>query len=171
MSACVFLDRDGVINKDYVDYTYTLERFEVLPGVIEGLKALKEAGFLLVVVTNQSGIAKGIYKHEDVHLVHDHFQELTGGLIDRFYYSPTHQTISASLSRKPGTLMFEKAIAKFDIDTTKSWMIGDRERDMQPAKKMGIKTILLPEEGYDAEADYKFPSFKEAVSFILSQKP
>jgi D-glycero-D-manno-heptose 1,7-bisphosphate phosphatase len=66
MNKCIFLDRDGVINVDHVDYTYRLDHFVIIDGVIEALKKFKKAGYLLVVITNQSGIAKGIYKYEDM---------------------------------------------------------------------------------------------------------
>ncbi|MCR6642862.1 MAG: HAD family hydrolase [Sporocytophaga sp.] len=165
---CIFLDRDGVINVDKVDYTYTLEDFKIIPGVIEALEAFKRAGYLLVVVTNQSGIAKGIYGHEDVKICHDYFQEKCGSLIDRYYYSPYHQTISESISRKPDSLMFEKAIAKFDIDIETSWMIGDKNRDMVPAKKLGIKTVLVGhEEPNPVEVNIKADDLKKAAELIL----
>ncbi|MBO9700518.1 MAG: HAD family hydrolase [Sporocytophaga sp.] len=165
---CIFLDRDGVINVDKVDYTYTLEDFKIIPGVIEALKAFKKAGYLLVVITNQSGIAKGIYGHEDVKICHDFFQEKCGNLIDRYYYSPYHQTISESISRKPDSLMFEKAIAKFDIDIKSSWMIGDKNRDLVPAKKLGIKTVLVGhEEPNPVEVNIKADDLKNASELIL----
>ncbi len=165
---CIFLDRDGVINVDKVDYTYTLEDFKIIPGVIEALEAFKKAGYLLVVITNQSGIAKGIYGHEDVKICHDFFQEKCGALIDRYYYSPYHQTISESISRKPDSLMFEKAIAKFDIDIESSWMIGDKNRDLVPAKKLGIKTALVGhEEPNPVEVNIKADDLKKAAELIL----
>jgi D-glycero-D-manno-heptose 1,7-bisphosphate phosphatase len=143
MNKCIFLDRDGVINKDNPDYIYKVDEFEILPGVIEGLKKLKEEGYLLIVITNQSGITKGIYTTEDMVACHDYFQEVSGQLIDKFYYSPYHPFYTESLTRKPGTLMFEKALAKYSIDPSQSWMLGDKERDLEPAQKLGIKGILL----------------------------
>lgn len=137
------MDRDGVINKDFVDYAYTLDRFIILSGVREGITMLKEAGYLLVIVTNQSGIVKGVYTREQMHQCHEYMQNELNNQIDKIYYSPWHQSYSESLSRKPGTLMFEKAIAKFDIDVAQSWMIGDKERDMIPAIKIGLKTIQV----------------------------
>lgn len=167
---CIFLDRDGVINKDYVDYTYTVERFEILPNVLNGLKKLKEAGYLLIVITNQSGIAKGIYGHEDVIKCHNYFQQESGNLIDKFYYSPYHQSKTESLTRKPGSLMFEKAIAKYDIDVNQSWMIGDRGRDLAPAKKLGLKTIqVLDETGEQLICDHKVHDLLEAANYILGK--
>ncbi len=143
MNKCIFLDRDGVINRDYPDYVYTLDRFEILPGVIEAITRIKEAGFLAIVVTNQSGISKGIYTRFQMQECHDYMQQELGHQIDRIYYAPWHPDQSESLSRKPSTLMFERAIARYDIDVSQSWMIGDKERDLIPAQKLGIKTIQV----------------------------
>ncbi len=167
MNKCVFLDRDGVINKDYVDYAYTLDKFQILPNVPRALKDLKEAGFLLVIITNQSGIVKGVYTKEQMQTCHDYMQSEVGGVIDHIYYSPYHPRYSESLSRKPGTLMFEKAIAKFDISIEDSWMVGDKLRDMQPALKMGLKTIQV-DGNDDKVADYIAPDLFVAAQLILS---
>ena len=166
MNKCVFLDRDGVINKDYVDYVYSAEKLEILAGVPDALKRLKEAGYLLVVVTNQSGIAKGIYTREQMHETHRLIQEACGNLIDQFYFAPWHPNIHESLTRKPGSLMFEKAIAKFDVDTKKSWMIGDKETDLIPAKKFGIKTIQV-DNNDSTIADYHACHLPDASKIIL----
>ena len=168
MSKCVFLDRDGVINKDYVDYVYSEDKLELLPKVAEALSALKKEGFLLVVITNQSGIAKKIYTKEQMHTCHDIIQERCGNLIDAFYFAPGHPSVSESLSRKPGTLMFERAIAKFDIDIARSWMIGDKDRDLIPAKKMGLKTIQVDLDD-STHADYKVESLIDCVDIILNK--
>ncbi|MFY0600216.1 MAG: HAD-IIIA family hydrolase [Cyclobacteriaceae bacterium] len=167
MNKCVFLDRDGVLNKDFVDYAYTLDRFIILDGVREAVTMLKEAGYLLVIVTNQSGIVKGVYTREQMHECHAYMQKELNNQIDKIYYSPWHQTHSESLARKPGTLMFEKAIAKFDIDVSKSWMIGDKERDLIPAIKMKLKTIQV--DGHDDKmADFVEPDLLGAAKKILS---
>lgn len=113
MHKCVFLDRDGVLNKDFVDYAYTPDRFIILPGVPEAITRLKEAGYLIVVITNQSGIARGIYTRKQMHECHDYLQQAVDHQIDRIYYAPGHPSVSESLSRKPNTLLFEKAIARF----------------------------------------------------------
>ena len=166
MNKCVFLDRDGVINKDYVDYVYSAEKLEILPGVENALKTLKEAGYLLVVVTNQSGIAKGVYTREQMHETHRLIQEACNHLIDQFYFAPWHPSFHESLTRKPGTLMFEKAIAKFRIDPRLSWMIGDKETDLIPARKLGIKTIQV--DNSDSKlADYHALNLPHALNLIL----
>jgi D-glycero-D-manno-heptose 1,7-bisphosphate phosphatase len=167
---CIFLDRDGVLNKDYVNYSYRLTRFEILPGVPEALYQLKEAQYTLVVITNQSGIAQRIYTRNQMEICHIYLQDNCQHVIDRIYFSPHHPSVSASLARKPGTLMFEKAIAKFDVDVRKSWMIGDRGRDIIPARAMGIKTIQIGEEiEKENRADFKVESLPEAAKLILKK--
>jgi len=151
---CVFLDRDGVINGDKVDYVYKIEDIRIMDGVKEALEKLKNQGFLLLVITNQSGIDRGIYTEEDVFLTHIEIQNRIGNTIDEFYFSPYHRTISASMGMKPGSLLFEKAMAKYDIDVSQSWMIGDRIRDLIPAEKLGLKTILVDSE-YPDKVDFK----------------
>ena len=169
MNACIFLDRDGVINKDNPNYTFRVLDFEILPGVIDALAKLKSKGYFLVVITNQSGIAQGFYTRQQMEECHQFFQQQSGDLISQFYFSPDHPSVTASLSRKPGTLMFEKAIAKFNIDVNKSWMVGDRGRDIIPARKLGIKTIQIGDEIDESEkADYQVSDLPNAASIILS---
>lgn len=169
MNKCVFLDRDGVLNVDDVNYTYLLSKFRIIPGVPESLYLLKESGYTLVVVTNQSGIAQKIYSRRQMELCHILLQDQCEHVIDHIYFSPHHPSVSASLSRKPGTLMFEKAIARFDIDTRQSWMIGDRTRDIIPARNLGIRTIQIGDE-IEAQhrADYRANTLAEATSIIMS---
>lgn len=173
MNKCIFLDRDGVINRDKVDYVYTLEEHFILDGVVEALQKLKKAGYLLVIITNQSGIAKGIYERKHVFDCFDELQRACGNLIDGIYYSPYHPNYdSECLTRKPGSLMFEKAIAKFNIDKSISWMVGDKERDMAPARKLGLHTALVsddPKEIVKVTADIKAGSLLEVCNIILAE--
>ncbi len=169
MNKCVFLDRDGVLNKDNPNYTYQVEAFEILPGVLDAIRELKQAGYLLVVVTNQSGIAQGIYTQTQMEACHAYLQKMCGNRIDHFYFCPHHPTVTASLARKPGTLMFEKAIARFSIDTTKSWMIGDRGRDLIPAKQLGIRTIQIGDEIEEHEkAEHQVEGLMQAAEIIVN---
>ncbi len=169
MSKCVFLDRDGVLNEDDPNYTYELSKFKILAGVPEALRLMKQKGFLLIVVTNQSGIAKGLYSIEQMKACHEYMQQHCDHSIDRFYYSPYHKTVTNSLLTKPDSLMFEQAIAKFNIDISKSWMVGDRGRDLIPARKLGIRTIQIGDEVEEADrGDFKVPSLMEAAKLILT---
>jgi D-glycero-D-manno-heptose 1,7-bisphosphate phosphatase len=164
MRKCVFLDRDGVINFDKVDYVYSIQEFKIIPGVLDALQLLKSKGFLLIVITNQSGISKGIYTHKEVTMCHDYFNMVSGNLIDDYYYSPYHEYFTQSLSRKPDSLLFEKAIAKYKIDAAKSWMVGDHVRDLIPAKKLGIHTIGIGTyENFKEYADFVCNDLKESA--------
>jgi D-glycero-D-manno-heptose 1,7-bisphosphate phosphatase len=168
-SNAVFLDRDGVLNKDNTNYTYRVADFQILSGVIEALQVLHQAGYKLIVVTNQSGIAQGIYTHADVAACHAYMQQQCDHVIDHFYYSPYHPSATHSLSRKPGTLMFEKAQAKFNIDFGQSWMVGDRGRDIMPARQLGIRTIQIGHEiEEENKADFTCENLKEASSLIIN---
>jgi len=168
MNSCVFLDRDGVINKDNPNYTFRVEDFEILPGVIEALSQLKSKNYKLVIVTNQSGIAQGLYTQQQMEACHRYFQAQCGNRIDHFYFSPYHPSVTESLLRKPGTLMFEKAIAKFNIDIRKSWMIGDRGRDIAPARELGISTIQVGDEVEEKDkADFEAADLLNAAKIIL----
>ncbi|MGV3538982.1 MAG: D-glycero-alpha-D-manno-heptose-1,7-bisphosphate 7-phosphatase [Rufibacter sp.] len=145
MNKAIFLDRDGVLNVERGEYTWRLEDFEVAPGVGEALALLKKAGFIMIVITNQAGIAKGLYTKAQVLACHQKLQEATGHLIDGIYLAPGHPSISESLSRKPDSLMIEKAIARFNIDPRQSWFVGDQLRDLQAAGKCHIKGVLIGE--------------------------
>lgn len=166
MHKTVFLDRDGVLNVDDPNYTYLLSRFHVIPGVPEALYQLREAGYLLIVVTNQSGIARKIYTRRQMELCHILLQDACEHVIEHFYFSPYHETVTNSLSKKPGSLLFEKAIARYNIDVASSWMIGDRSRDLTPAKKLGVKTIQIGDECVDELGDYKVDTLLEAARLI-----
>lgn len=145
MNPCVFLDRDGVLNVERGTYTWNIEDFEVINGVKESLHKLKENGFLIIVVTNQAGVTRGIYTKSDMLKCNDYLVKSTSRRIDDIYYATAHPEFSESLLRKPDSLMFEKAIAKYRIDPASSWMVGNSERDLIPAIKLGIRTILVGE--------------------------
>jgi D-glycero-D-manno-heptose 1,7-bisphosphate phosphatase len=143
----VFLDRDGVLNRERGEHTWRLEDFEVLPGVPETLAALHRAGWLLVVVSNQSGIGLGLYGKAEVERLHDYLHARLaeqGVATDAVYYCPHHPTQGKCLCRKPCALLLEKAIARFGIDVGASVFIGDRERDAEAARAAGVRPILVP---------------------------
>ncbi len=166
MNKCIFLDRDGVINIERGSYTWRLEDFEIVPGVVDSLQELKKKGFLLVVVTNQSGISKGLFTKKDMESCHNLMMEKTNYLINDIYYATSNPEFSESLLRKPDSLMFEKAIAKFNIDPKKSWMMGDSDRDLAPAKKLGIRTIFISKKRDSGKSDHMAANLREATDII-----
>ena len=161
-----FLDRDGVINVDRGTYTWQLNDFELVPGVPEAIARLKALGYLVVVITNQAGVARGMYTHAEVARCHDYMQQLCNHQIDGIYYSPWHPTVSESLGRKPGSLLFQKAIARFGIDPAQSWMVGDRDRDLIPAHALGMRTILIDQQLQQFQPTHLAPSLPEAVKLL-----
>ncbi|GAA4384860.1 HAD family hydrolase [Hymenobacter koreensis] len=164
----VFLDRDGVLNAEIGNYVWQPQDFVVLPGVPAALQALHAAGYILVVVTNQAGIAKGLYTSAEVQACHQKLQEACGGIIDALYFAPGHPSMSESLMRKPGSLMLERAMARFRLDAAQCWIIGDRMRDLEAGAKVGVRGILVG----DTEQHPHQPSFADlpaAAAFILNQ--
>lgn len=145
MNKAVFLDRDGVINVER-GYTHRIEDFVILPDVVEYLQLFLKKGYLIIVVSNQSGVAKNLYTQEDVEVIHSF---LTNELIksniklSEIYYCIHHPDVSHCICRKPDSLFVEKAIARFNIDPSLSYFIGDKDRDVQAAEKAGVKGILI----------------------------
>lgn len=168
LQKAVFLDRDGVLNEERGAYTYRLEDFRICVGVEDALKMLKSAGFLLIVVTNQGGIDKGLYTKNEVFACHQYLQEQTGCQIDDLYYSPYHSDYNNSLSRKPKTLMLERAMAKYNISPSCSFMVGDSLRDMQAAEKLGMKCIKIGEK-IDFPVHYYANNLLDAAKWIVDR--
>ena len=142
----IFLDRDGVINRELDDYAITLDDFEILPDVAPALIELKKRGYILIVITNQGGIGKDLYTTKDVDILHASlrdFLEEYGVTIEEIYYCVHHPVSGSCICRKPDSLLVEKAVARFDIDVKKSYFIGDKERDILAGQKVGIKGILI----------------------------
>jgi len=167
LNKAIFLDRDGVINKERGDYTYKIDDFKIIDGTTQALQKLKNRDYLLIVITNQSGISQGIYSREEMNSCHQFMNKSIGNLLDAIYYSPYHPKISESLSRKPDSLMFEKAISRFNIDSSKSWMIGDSERDLIPAVKLGIKTFYLGRDKLEIKPNAQAQSLLECSDMII----
>ncbi|MPR34154.1 D-glycero-alpha-D-manno-heptose-1,7-bisphosphate 7-phosphatase [Salmonirosea aquatica] len=169
MKKCIFLDRDGVLNTDTKYYTYLPEDVVLIDGVAVALKRLKEAGYLLIVITNQAGIAKKEYGPAEVRAVHELLQHMSGTVLDDLYFSSHHpEHSSRSLRRKPDSLMIEKAIAKHGIDPTQSWMIGDKISDVQAGRKAGVRTIFTGKKGAGEDfGDFQAQDLREAADFIL----
>ena len=142
----IFLDRDGVINKDK-GYIYKIDDFEWVEGAKESIKYLNDKGYYIFVVTNQSGIARGYYTIQDVILLHNYISDELNTIkahIDEFFISPYHpintnEYLHLSHLRKPETGMLDLAANKWSIDKSKSFLIGDKSTDMECAENFRIK--------------------------------
>ena len=145
-----FLDRDGVINSCKLNngYVGSLKHFRWVPGAVKGIKCLNKANYKVVVVTNQSGVARGFFKINDVKKKHSYIQKKlkeNDAKIDAFYYCPFHKDgvvkkfKKNSLLRKPNIGMFNLAQKKWNIDKKNSFMIGDQKTDIEFAKRAKIK--------------------------------
>ncbi len=140
----VFLDRDGTLNRD-TGYVKSAAELELLPGVGEALARLERAGARLIVVTNQSGVARGFFSLRDLEAVHDRLRsELShhGVALDAIYFCPHHPDDQCRC-RKPGTAMIEKAVDEFGLDLGRAYVVGDQPRDIQLARKVGARSILV----------------------------
>jgi D-glycero-D-manno-heptose 1,7-bisphosphate phosphatase len=145
----VFLDRDGTIIRDQ-HYIGKPELVELLPGAAQAIKRLNDAGWPIIVVTNQSGIARGHYTMPDFERVKARTRELLAQFdahVDACYVCPHHPDFTGPCEcRKPGTLLFRRAAAEHDLSFSGSWCIGDRSRDVIPALALGSHGILVPNE-------------------------
>ena len=151
MKKAVFFDRDGVLNVDVIDL-HELEKFQWIDGAIDAIKLCNEKGYLVVVITNQSGIARGVFTEEDVKKIHSHMAselEKFGAHIDAFYYCPHHPngTVDGYAKvcdcRKPKPGLILQACKDFDIDVKNSVMIGDKQRDIECGINAGVEKTLL----------------------------
>lgn len=147
----VFLDRDGTMNEE-VNYLHRPEDLKLIPGVPQAVRQLNEAGFRVVVVTNQAGVARGYYGEEDVKILHQYLNELLGtegAHVDAFYYCPHHpehgigQYKQECSCRKPGIGMFEAADRDCPVDRTQSFMVGDKLIDTEAGRRFGVRSILV----------------------------
>ncbi|MEZ5071846.1 MAG: HAD family hydrolase [Bacteroidales bacterium] len=147
----VFLDRDGVINDPgNCYYVWKETQLRINPGVVETLKALSERGYLLIVITNQGGVGRGLYTRKDVDAFHDCLRrelEAEGVWIGEIYTCPHHSCSGKCLCRKPQPLMIQKALARFRIDPDHSWMVGDSQRDVEAGKAAGLRTLQVESNG------------------------
>jgi D-glycero-D-manno-heptose 1,7-bisphosphate phosphatase len=185
----LFMDRDGTINEQ-MGYINHMSRFLILPRVAEAVRLLNENHILAIVVSNQSGVAKGYHPIDLVHQLHTHLQttlKKEGALIDGIYFCPHHprgtipEYANACHCRKPETGLIEQARESFDIDLTNSYVVGDRHTDMEMAHRAGMRGILV-KTGYGlGEIDYVLPhqstqpvhiaeDLLEAVQWVLGNR-
>ena len=147
----VFFDRDGVLNIDH-GYTYLQQDFQWMPGALETIKFFNEHNYLVFVITNQSGIARGYYTEQDMHALHEFMREQLGqhnAHIDDFYHCPHYPEAQDKryrkicTCRKPATGMIEQAFREWDIDKEQSFVIGDKLSDIQTAEATNMRGYLF----------------------------
>jgi D,D-heptose 1,7-bisphosphate phosphatase len=181
---CVFLDRDGVINVE-VDHLSNISQFELIPGVVDAIRALNKAGYLAVCVTNQPVIARGdlsFAELDDIHMKMEVELGAGGAYLDGIYFCPhhPHQGFPGEIEdlkivcscRKPEPGMLIQASERYYIDLEASWMVGDHMRDIIAGKTAGVKTILirnLEQISSDRQADHICKSLSQAVDLILTE--
>ncbi len=137
----VFLDRDGTLIEE-VNYLSRVEDLRLFPFTQSAVKSLKDNGFLVIVVTNQSGIGRNVYTEADMHLIHSALQAQLENGIDAFYFCP-HLPCDGCKCRKPGIGMIESAMTDFEIDMKNSWMIGDKKIDIETGQAGQMSTSLV----------------------------
>lgn len=148
----LFLDRDGVINVDH-GYVHRWEDFQWIDGAKEAIGAFNRAGWLVIVVTNQSGIGRGYYAEADMHALHARMVEdlaASGGRIDAIYFAPQHPEAPLETyrhpdppDRKPNPGMLLKAFAEHPVDRERSIMVGDKPADLEAAMRAGVRGMLF----------------------------
>ncbi|MSM41319.1 MAG: D-glycero-beta-D-manno-heptose 1,7-bisphosphate 7-phosphatase [Geobacter sp.] len=171
----VFLDRDGTINVER-EYLHRPEDFHFVSGAPEAIRLFREAGFLVVVVTNQSGIGRGYYDEAAVEELHRHMDTelaVAGAAVDAYYYCPHHPTAGNGIylmectCRKPLPGMLHQAAADLKIDLSLSWMIGDKLVDVEAGQRAGCRTALVLT-GYGAREQEALPPGVAIYNDILS---
>lgn len=179
MNKAIFLDRDGTLNEDSL-YPHKKENFKLLPGVIEGLQKLSK-GYIFIIITNQSGIGRGIFRDEDFHDFNSHLVSVLKGKnikIKKTYYCP-HKPEEGCDCRKPSIKNLKNAAREFNIDIKKSWVIGDHPPDVELGKNAGTRTIFMLTghgkqhvkdlENIGLEPDFIANNFLEAANFIINK--
>jgi len=175
----IFLDRDGVINRDpgFGDYIKSWKEFEFLPGAIDAIKSLNKNGYEIFVISNQAGVSKGLFSQRSLDEITKNMLrdiEKVGGKIRSISYC-THLPDEGCPCRKPKIGMIEKATKGFDIDFKNTYFIGDSRLDVGAGKNMGCKTILLltgkedPNgiKDWNVRPDFIKKDLKEAVEWVL----
>ena len=170
-SRAVFLDRDGTMAKD-VQYCRSPEDFELFPDTAKAIKLLREHGFKIIVLTNQSGIARGYFTEETLAKIHDKMEnELAkeGAFVDAIYYCPHHPDDNCDC-RKPKPKMVLQAAKDYNIDLSQSFVIGDLQMDIELGKTVGCNTILLSQkQNSEQTPDYIATDLYQAAEWIVGQ--
>lgn len=165
----VFIDRDGTLNLDS-GYITTPEELVLFPGVVESIARLKQTGTRVVLVTNQSAIARGMMNVDDLHIIHQKLQnELKrgGGWLDGMFFCP-HQPSDGCQCRKPNPGLIEQATSGLGLNVSRSYMVGDKIIDMQLANEVGSIAILVMTSDFSQQAVYAMAKEEIHVAFVAS---
>ena len=170
MNRCVFLDRDGTIAKD-VPYCANPEHFQLLPRAGAGIKQLNNAGFKVILITNQSGIGRGYFTAVALDLVHEKMKAdlaVHGAHLDGIYYCPHHPDENCDC-RKPKPKLILQASEEHHIDLARSYFVGDTANDIAAGKAAGCTTVLIAQNGQaiQSQPDYVVNNFLEASKLIV----
>jgi D-glycero-D-manno-heptose 1,7-bisphosphate phosphatase len=191
-NAAVFLDRDGTINEE-VGYLDDLAKVKIIPAAFEAIRLININAMKTVVISNQAGVARGLFSEEFVNITNEYLQTALRGknaIIDKFYYCPHHPTEGIGQyrqkcnCRKPASGMLLRAAEEMNIDLEQSYIIGDRYNDIEAGKKVGVKGVLvktgfgqslLQDDGPDRLTPQNKPDFiaadiLEAIQLILKDK-
>jgi D-glycero-D-manno-heptose 1,7-bisphosphate phosphatase len=188
MKRAVFLDRDGTINEE-VGYLRNLSDLRLIPGSAAAIRRLNDAGLKVVLVTNQSGIARGYFSEAQLQVIHERLSQMLldeGARLDAVYYCPHHPTAGNSLytrecdCRKPGTGLIDKAARDLNIDIKQSYVVGDKWSDVELGQKAGAFSVLV-RTGYGAgdegnvrpphvmDPDFTAHTINDAADWIINQ--
>lgn len=137
----IFLDRDGTLIEE-VNFLSRVEDLRLFPFTAEAIKLLKDNGYLVIVVTNQSGIGRDLFTEDDMHAIHAQIQTELHNAIDAFYFCP-HLPDEGCKCRKPELGMIESALADFDIDMDRSWVVGDKKIDVETGQAANLQRVLV----------------------------
>ena len=191
-NVAVFLDRDGTINEE-VGYLDNLAKVKIIPAAFEAIRLININAMKTVVISNQAGVARGLFSEEFVNITNEYLQTALRGknaIIDKFYYCPHHPTEGIGQyrqkcnCRKPASGMLLRAAEEMNIDLEQSYIIGDRYNDIEAGKKVGVKGVLvktgfgqslLQDDGPDRLTPQNKPDFiaadiLEAIQLILKDK-
>ncbi|MGA3021921.1 MAG: HAD family hydrolase [Thermoplasmata archaeon] len=152
----LFVDRDGTLNPD-LHYLRKAERLELFRGVGNALSLAHDHGYLVICVTNQSGVERGFYTRADVERIHERLNELLRphrARVDGFYYCP-HTPETRCECRKPGTLLFRQARDEWNIDFATSAIVGDRDLDVEAGRELGLLTAVVATPGHEGDPSYR----------------
>jgi D-glycero-D-manno-heptose 1,7-bisphosphate phosphatase len=173
MKRLIFLDRDGVLNELREDYVKSADELIILPGVESALSKLKEHGYTIVIISNQSVVGKGIITVDQLKEINIKINNELRGNIDDFYYC-VHTYEDNCQCRKPGTLLFQQAASRYGVDIRSSWFIGDNTSDIIAGNNAGLRTILV-RTGYgkqvieagEVKPDKIFDDLSAAVDWLI----